>query len=145
MTDPYKMVEQLVQRNISRMTSLLNSDATKRWFWSTLQAEGMFTITETITELQAVQEILDSDLSKYAHSSALDMYMTQLDLVWYKHKSHWSNWSNRQLSMMKDGGPIFGQQDATDGEQARQEEEDFLDTISFSGATAQEDIFDDMG
>jgi hypothetical protein len=138
MLDPQAMIEKLVLKNMSRMSALLNSDATKRWYWATLQAEGMFTITETITELQSIQEILDvhpdwNREGQEGNFSALGMYMTQLDRVWYDHKSKWNNWSNRQLTIMKEGGPIFGPPPSVE-----EAEEAFFDTISYSGAHADE-------
>ena len=130
----------IVQRNISRMTSLLNSDATKRWFWSHCRPRAC-SRSETITELQVAQKSW-FDLSKYAHSSALDMYMTQLDLVWYKH-NHWTIgatatfnderwWSNFRTT----GRYGWGNSTSRRG---RLPWYDFI-----FGATAQEDIFDDM-
>ncbi len=130
----FEEIDEILQENTRKISALINSDSTRRWYWSTLQAEVMHVMTQTI------EELLKFDNPTEAMRVYLDRLSYGMQLV---DRRNPSKWSMRQVDIAFNGGPISTSIiPKSDGELERVENkpnvqdlvEAFRDQLEYSGS-----------
>lgn len=89
-------IDEILKEQLNKISSLINSDTTKRWYWTTLQAECLFLTTSVIEKLLKFDE----------PAKAMQIFLDRLGYGMQLVDRRFGGWSLRQVGIARYGGPI---------------------------------------